>query len=437
MGPGLKSGTFRSMDRTVALLAEWMPRQRWFAAKSHTPRLRQVAAWDAPSPDPAAQIRTLVVADDAADPVVRYQVPIVVRSAPVDDTHVIGRLTDEHAVIDGPHDPAYAEALRRQVMTARGPWAATVLAGEQSNTSIVYRSPGATPVICKVFRRLDGGINPDIELQTALADAGSPHVPALIGSVDGEWPGADGPQRGSLVFAQEFLTDAEDAWRVARRAAAAGAPFTAPATTLGAATAEVHAVLARLFPARPADPAARAATLGAWRRRLAIAVAEAPDLASFAEEIGAVYDRASGVTWPSLQRIHGDYHLGQVLQRPTGAWVLLDFEGEPLRPMAERRQPDLPLRDVAGMLRSFDYVAGSLPSGGAPVPGTRTWARTAARAFLAGYEDAGGAPTRGPLLDALELDKAVYEAIYEARNRPSWLRIPLEAISRLVTGTRP
>ena len=139
--------------------------------------------------------------------------------------------------------------------------------------------------------------------------------------------------------------------------------------------------------------------------------------------------------WPALQRIHGDYHLGQVLHSPERGWVLLDFEGEPLRPMVERTQPDFALRDVAGMLRSFDYVAGSLrlddPDRSADA--VRAWAREARHAFVDGYAAAsGGLDSRHPLLAALELDKAVYEAIYEARNRPTWVAIPLSAVARLV-----
>ncbi|MDX5318014.1 MAG: aminoglycoside phosphotransferase, partial [Actinomycetes bacterium] len=117
------------------------------------------------------------------------------------------------------------------------------------------------------------------------------------------------------------------------------------------------------------------------------------------------------------------------LHVPNRGWVLLDFEGEPLRPMPERTQPDLALRDVAGMLRSFDYAAGA-----AEAPGGTEWAEHAREEFLEGYtSDAGDDPRdHGDLLAALELDKALYEAVYEARNRPTWLRIPLAAIERLL-----
>ncbi len=149
-----------------------------------------------------------------------------------------------------------------------------------------------------------------------------------------------------------------------------------------------------------------------------------------------MYRRALEVEWPPLQRIHGDLHLGQVLQVPGQGWVLLDFEGEPLRPMPERTRHDLSMRDVAGMLRSFDYVAGSirLDDPERSPDAARAWARDARDAFVAGYAGTTGSDLdpRHPLLAALELDKAVYEAIYEARNRPTWVAIPLRAIARLV-----
>jgi len=141
----------------------------------------------------------------------------------------------------------------------------------------------------------------------------------------------------------------------------------------------------------------------------------------------------SSATWPALQRIHGDYHLGQVLDVPGRGWVLVDFEGEPLRPLSERTEPDLALRDVAGMLRSFDYVAGSWEQSH-PGRSAASWAVRARTAFLEGYTRGAGRDPREDaiLLDALELDKALYEVVYEARNRPTWLDIPTTAIARIV-----
>ncbi|WP_439592361.1 maltokinase N-terminal cap-like domain-containing protein [Microbacterium sp.] len=451
------------MDSTLACLAAWMPRQRWYAAKGRPPSLRLIGWWeiDNPLPGDEARLRTLLVSDEGSLPPVLYQVPIAERATAhldADAEHVIGSPEPGTTFVDGAHDPAYAQALLALVTgggeargpnvvtrgipnsaeIATGPRHASVLRGEQSNTSIIYAGETGEPIICKVFRQLHPGLNPDIELATALADAGSAHVPRAVGSLEARWPDsttAAGSVYGSLAFAQEFLPGVEDAWRVALRAGARGDDFTERAGDLGAATADVHLSLAALFPTPQTDDASRAATSATWRRRLSIAIAEVPAIAERQAAIERVYERAEATWWPHRQRIHGDYHLGQVLLVPDRGWVLLDFEGEPLRPMAERREPDLALRDVAGMLRSFDYVAGSIRQGDpARAPGAaQEWARSARTAFLDGYCAASGTDLddQRELLAALELDKAVYEAIYEARNRPTWVSIPLRAIARL------
>lgn len=460
------------MDSTLACLAAWMPRQRWYAAKARPPSLRLVSWWELPAPsqvraaadasaDSDVRIRTYLVADEGALPAVLYQIPVVARATETvdaDPDHVIGSPEPGTTFIDGPFDPAYADALLGLIMSgavAEGPQtrvagrpvdgeafddmrSSRVVTGEQSNTSLIYEG-GERPVICKVYRQVHPGLNPDIELQIALATAGSSRVPRPVGWVEGLWPDletAHGSVRGSLAFAQEFLPDVEDAWRVALLAAARGDDFRAQARALGAATADVHLALAECFPTRTPTARDREVTASTWARRLAIAMAEVPEISERRAAAEAVYRRASEVAWPPLQRIHGDYHLGQVIQAPGRGWVLLDFEGEPLRPMAERTQPDLALRDVAGMLRSFDYITGSLrlDDPERSPEAVRSWARDARRAFVEGYAATSGTDLdpRHPLLAALELDKAVYEAIYESRNRPTWVSIPLAAISRLV-----
>ena len=168
------------------------------------------------------------------------------------------------------------------------------------------------------------------------------------------------------------------------------------------------------------DAGRRDTLVARMRRRAEEAYADVPDLAAHREGVDAVYSALEAAELPDLQRVHGDYHLGQVLHVPDRGWVLLDFEGEPLRPLEERTAPDLALRDVAGMLRSFDYAAASVRLAG---DGEREeWALAAREAFLSGYAEEAGEDLRaaGPrrLLDALELDKALYEASYEARNRP-------------------
>jgi len=313
-----------------------------------------------------------------------------------------------------------------------------VLGGEQSNTSIIYRPADTAPIICKVYRQLHHGDNPDVTLQTAVAESGSRHVPASVGDVVGEWDDVGRPTgraTGHLAFAQEFLPGVEDAWRVALLAAASGAPFTDEARALGAAVADVHLSLGELFAREQPSVGLIDTITAAWTRRLDTAVAEVPELGPHRAAIEAFYARARAGAWPELQRIHGDLHLGQALLVPDRGWVLLDFEGEPLRPMNDRCRPDLPVRDVAGMLRSFDYVAGStalaLPERAASA---MQWADAARRAFLDGYVAASGLDLSAyrDLLAAFELDKAVYEAIYETRNRPTWAAIPLHAIMSLL-----
>lgn len=408
------------VGETLSLLTEWMPRQRWYAAKGHETRLRLVDGWELPSVDDAARVRVLLVSDGAS----LYHVPLAVRET-AERAHAIGAMRDGRVLVDGPHDPAYTTALSAEIGlgTMRRP--AHVLTGEQSNTSVVFPAFSEDPaVICKIFRQVHPGLNPDIELQTALSASGCRFVPAVVGHVDGSWTDEGTPRSGSLAFAQEFLTGVEDAWRVAQRAAAAGDDFSGPASDLGRATAAVHADLARLFGTSPAGDAERIAVAHEWEQRLRAAMAEVSVLAPRAERIREVYAAAMDAAWPEQQRVHGDYHLGQVMRVPGRGWVLLDFEGEPLRPIAERRLPDSVVRDVAGMRRSFDYVPGALAREGDDR--TTSWARDAREAFLEGY-----GPIDSALLAAFELDKAVYEAMYESRNRPDWIGIPLSAIDRL------
>ncbi|WP_434810344.1 maltokinase N-terminal cap-like domain-containing protein [Microbacterium sp. bgisy189] len=443
------------MDRTLASLAGWMPRQRWYTSATRAPRLTMLGSWELPSDESGVTIRTHLLLDESVSPAVTYQVPVVLRPFAPDRGHVIDHPEPDVVVIDGPHDPAYTRALLRLITAdgdARGDGASAaghssaptpgmaaasrVLTGEQSNTSIIYTpADGGQPVICKLYRQLHPGLNPDIELQTALAAGGSPHTPTTFGWAEGTWTTRDGAWvTGSLAFAQEFVQDGEDAWRVALRAAHDGEDFTDSARALGAAVAGVHAALAAALPTSEPDDADREAAQRVWERRLGIAVSEVPALAEHREAIEHVYRTAGGTTWPRLQRIHGDLHLGQVLHSRNRGWIVLDYEGEPMRPMRERMRPDIALRDIAGMLRSFDYVAGSLESDepASDAERTQAWAASARAAFIEGYDDVAGRASRGPLLDAFELDKAVYEAIYEARNRPTWLAIPLRAIERLL-----
>ncbi|WP_311478769.1 maltokinase N-terminal cap-like domain-containing protein [uncultured Gulosibacter sp.] len=462
------------MSKVLDLLAEWMPKQRWYAAGEAPAKLRLLGSFEFATSEPE-QVRLITVAivyDDTTG--ATYQVPLVVRDvdAEVEALGYIGQVRehgDRAALVDGCHDTAFVGALIKTIADERelagenkkvraygqpmpgatiGQFVTSrVLQGEQSNTSIIceFRADdgsAAPPLIIKIFRRLHPGENPDVVLQTAIAAAGSYRVPPAFGALAGVWPEASGQQvAGHLAFATEYFFGVEDAWRVALRAAERGDDFSQLAHSLGKATAEVHEVLQRVLPTVQPSGAIVRDAINQMRDRYRMAAEAVPELRQYAQRINAVYDEAATVDWPQLQRIHGDYHLGQVLAVPERGWVLLDFEGEPLRPLADRCAPDVPQRDVAGMLRSFDYVAGALEVRPGHLQNARKWAQAARKAFLAGYRaglgNAGSitgaqARARDALLRAYELDKAVYEALYEQQHRPEWLQIPLRAIGELL-----
>lgn len=402
-------------------LGAWVARQRWYAGKSHDPQFRVLDTQTV-----AGATRYLLMDDAGAVPTL-YNVPLAEVSDP-GDLEVVTTTAEGYAVVDATRHPAFTVGLLADmgVDTSRVT-GSRVLTGEQSNTSIVYDVDGAPAIILKLFRTLHHGENPDVTVQRVLSEAGSPYVPRFYGSADAEWPdvGRDsGAARGTLGFAQEFLPGVRDGWAIALDAAREGRDFTDAAHDLGVAVAGVHGALRDALESMDASPDQLAAVGRAWRRRLAIASAEVPAVADRVAAIDAVYAAALDRPWPRLQRIHGDLHLGQVLAVPHGGWRIVDFEGEPLRPMAERAVPDLSPRDVAGMLRSFDY-AGAVGAG----PDAAAWAAACREAFLTAYADAPGAIALDPvLLRALVLDKAVYESIYEARNRPDWLAVPLAGI---------
>ncbi|MDQ1130285.1 phosphotransferase [Microbacterium sp. SORGH_AS_0888] len=402
-------------------IGAWMARQRWYAGKSHRPRFRLLDAQSAPG-----ATRYLIM-DDAGAPPTLYQVPLATVPAVEPGDDAVAAVTDG-ILVEATRQPAFTIGTLAQMgVDVSRVSGSRVLTGEQSNTSIVYEEDGEPTMILKLFRTLHHGENPDVTVQRVLSDAGSPFVPRFLGGLEAEWPDAGragGVARGTVGFAQEFLRGVRDGWAVALEAAAEQRDFTDAARDLGIAVAGVHGALRAALETADAGPAEVAATQAVWRRRLEIAASEVPAVAARLTTIDAVYRAALERPWPRLQRIHGDLHLGQVLAVPHGGWRLVDFEGEPLRPMHERAIPDLPPRDVAGMLRSFDY-AGAVGAG----PAAAAWAAACRSAFLESYSaSAGAAPLDPVLLRALVLDKAVYESIYEARNRPDWLAVPLAGI---------
>jgi maltokinase len=399
-----------------------------------------------------------------------YQVPLTYRTQPVPElAHaLLGELNTTDGtrwVYDAPHDPAFvAEWIRlvassSEAMSSHGTprsrvrgvrragepapdpdRPAHVLTGEQSNTSIIVGDDGPDPVMIKIFRVLQPGRNPDVVVPGALATAGNHRVPRLVGWVEGEWvqPGGQ-PAWGHLSAFAEFVAGSHDGWRLACRAVENGETFAAMSADLGATTAAVHAALARALPTRPTTPATLAALATHLQSRLSWALAAVPVLTEYADGAAEVIAEVRALqTAPDLQIVHGDLHLGQALHGESRGWVLLDFEGEPLRPLAERGDPDLALRDVAGMLRSFDYAARhsvlGLPDDDPRALAASAWASECRDAFLAGYAaEAGRDPgADAVLLRALELDKALYETVYETRHRQGWVEVPLRAVGRLL-----
>ncbi|NHN55690.1 1,4-alpha-glucan branching protein GlgB [Calidifontibacter sp. DB0510] len=465
-----------------ALVQDWIGEQRWYVGKSGEPSLRPIGSYRFDDPDGEVGLEVSFLLDESGKTPTLYQVPLTYRAEPLAGAEAALIGTSEHSVLgtryvyDGCHDPVFAAALLHTILTgasqaemqfapgtegvAAGPLPPTVrvqgsgsrertlpritgsrvLSGEQSNTSIIIDTEAEDgtpkPLIVKVFRVLQDGLNPDVQLQSALSAAGSDRVPTTVGHLTGQWPDErmpTGNAAGHLAFAQEFLPGVRDAWREALDAARDDTDWSEPARMLGRATAEVHRTLARALPTVEPSPSRIAALLAGMRARFEDACDASPTVAQYREGFHALLEDAQDAKWPAMQRIHGDYHLGQVLDAPHRGWVLLDFEGEPLRPLAERSELDSPLRDVAGMLRSFDYAAAS-------VEGDRAqWAAHCRHAFLEGYAALAGIDLaeHQPVLDAFEADKAAYEVTYEAANRPSWLPIPLGALGNLLRANAP
>jgi maltokinase len=322
-----------------------------------------------------------------------------------------------------------------------------IVSTEQSNTSLVY----GERAILKLFRRLEAGQNPDVEIHAALRSTNNKHIAPLLGYIELE------PRDTSLPMVtagmlQTFVPNASDGWRLATasvrdlyaegdlHADEVGGDFAADSERLGAATASVHADMAAVLPTEPADREWFATVSRQMGERLDAAIEVVPQLAEHAAGLRRLYAAVADSPEQVIrQRVHGDLHLGQVLRTATG-WIVLDFEGEPARPLAARRELDSPLRDVAGMLRSFDYAARHMlveqPDDPQRIYRAQEWAERNRGAYCAGYSAASGLDPCGdsPLLRAFEADKAVYECVYEARNRPHWLMIPLQSLSRLSAG---
>jgi maltokinase len=436
---------------TVALagvLAEWLPKQRWYADKSRplgSVSAERVATVRAE--EPGLDLYVVTAHDD------RYQVWLSRRREAAEQlAYALVGAAEGWFWYDAPHDAEVNNSWLR-LMAAREAVDGVTFTGavdepdlpgrplgvEQSNTSLVY---GDTYIL-KLYRRLTSSPNPDLEVVRALGEVGSAVVVPALGWAEGA--GA------TLALLQPYIKGGTDGWTLALtsvrdlyaerdlHADEVGGDFAPESFRLGGVTATLHADLRRALPSRVATAEEARATALMLRERLAAAVVAVPELAPFETAVSSAYDAVGEVGAVPVQRIHGDLHLGQCLRTGDG-WVVLDFEGEPARPLAERTALMSPLRDVAGMLRSFDYAARHLladhPDSGQLVYRAVEWADRNREAFCDGYtQESGGDPRdQAVLLRAFELDKAVYEARYEASHRPSWLSIPLAGIERLVSA---
>jgi len=298
-----------------------------------------------------------------------------------------------------------------------------IFTGQQSNTSVMYGDAG----MLKLFRRLEIGRNLDIEVHESLSRSGVADVARLFGWVEASWPGPEGGQdllTADLAMVVEKLADAEDGWGVALDALREQSDFSSLARDLGRALAEIHAALRAAFPSAEVSGERTAQVM---KDRLAVAVGIAPALQPHVAGLSLCFN-ALAETALSTQRVHGDFHLGQTLLTPSG-WKIIDFEGEPVKSLAERSEPDSVWRDIAGMLRSFDYAAASVPG-----PTSRQWADACRSAFLDGYAGGELSAADEAALQAYVADKAVYEVVYEVRNRPDWVNIPLAAVAAITTA---
>jgi maltokinase len=443
-------------------LATWLVKQRWFAGKGRTVHdLAVVADTEIIPGDPGLRHLMVTVSHGATSDC--YQLFIGYRARlPARLRHASIGAHAGLQIYDGLHDTALTRPLLDAIVDDRSvgmlrfcrmPGAeieagldSLVLTGEQSNTSLVF----GESAIFKVFRRVAPGPNPDLEVAMALAELGSTHIAEPYGWVETRIDGAT----TVLAILSRYLRAAADGWALAATSVRdlyawsgaagsaavpgeAGGDFAGEAERLGVATAQVHADLAEAFGVSELEAEALRELAEQMFRRLDLAIAAVPELARYADLAGDAFSSLAKLTEPvPAQRVHGDYHLGQVMRTQTG-WVVLDFEGEPASPLAQRRARSSPLRDVAGMLRSFDYAARhqllTHPERVSLAPVAGDWVRRNAEAFCAGYAEAGGLdPARNAvLLRALLLDKTVYEVIYEARNRPNWMIIPLESIAEL------
>jgi maltokinase len=437
-------------DGVAELIPSYLARQRWYAGSGRPATVSVVDAYEVASRQGHRLLRAVVEADGD-----RYQVLIgerpngeVADFLKAHEAAVLG-LAGSSYYYDAALDPDLALGLL-EVVSDGTEHAERVrpITTEQSNTSLVYDDR----IILKLFRRLQPGRNPDVEVTTALVAAGFDHVASPIAVCADSY--------GDLAFAQEYLAGGSEGWALAlislrdlyadqfNDPETAGGDFAGEAIRLGRTTAQMHLAMAGAFGVERQGPAAArwSALIASIEDRLAGAVAalgggltEAAE--RFAASLHMVQEPGPGI------RVHGDYHLGQVMWTDAG-WYVLDFEGEPARPLEQRAEPCSPVKDVAGMLRSFHYASrAALGDRGeeevaALAPVGEAWEVRNRHAFLNAYRSTPGIATLIPgseatwsvVLAAYEMDKALYELDYEQVYRPDWAEIPLQAVARLLAG---
>jgi trehalose synthase-fused probable maltokinase len=444
-------------------LQEWVIGQRWFGSKGRAVSGLEVLQGVPLRDDEPLLILALIAARFPTGTHDLYQVPIGIRHSDEGwDQGVIAEIGN-WTVYDGLTDPELARELLRRMRdqsTARAggstlmfKWADHAASNglsevrpmgvDQSNSSMVF----GDELVLKSFRRLEPGVNPELELLRFLDGHGFENIAPLAG-----WYEYEGRLvESTLGILQQYLKGARDGWSLAVEPDGEDPErLIEQLDELGGVTGRMHSVLgsdasdAAFAPEEPADGslALITATVDEDIERIF------KNLPADDESVTDIRDRGQDVrerlgqlsrigVGGRIIRTHGDYHLGQVMLTERG-WVVLDFEGEPARTLPERRQKRSPLRDVAGMLRSFSYVAAA-----GDILGTRQmpedWESRARAAFLEGYfreVDPAllppGQESTEKLLSVFELEKAVYELNYEINNRPDWVGIPIASIQRLL-----
>ncbi len=443
-------------------LREWIQRQRWYASKSRSITGIEIVESVTLRDEPLL-VLALVQTRFATGTHELYQMPLGLRPAgEVAPGDSIAQ-TDEWAVYDALAEPSEARELLRRVAstdeieTADGRFSffrtdglttspdqarVRLMGVEQSNSSIVFDDE----LVLKVFRKLEPGVNPELEMLRFLTE----HLFGNIAPLHG-WYEYDGAALSTtLGVAQAFLPDARGGWELALEEIGPDPDgFLERLGGLGAVTAEMHNVLGSdagdpaFSPEEPSQEALSllTATVDEDIERIFVRLPDDERLAPIAGRGQDVRERLAARAQIGIAgrviRTHGDYHLGQTLYTPRG-WVIIDFEGEPARPLYERRQKRSPLRDVASMLRSFAYVTSAvqmLRSVRVPEDFEQRARATFLEHYIAGIDPtllpAGDAAITN-LLSIYELEKAIYELRYELDHRPDWISIPVAGISRLL-----